>query len=277
VGPIRVVRDGADGRILVTDSFTYCDARVSGRDVVVAGSFAGCLAFALAFERGARGLVAHAAGVGRDQAGIAGLPEADRRGVPAAAVETMSARIGDGESVWGDGVVAHVNETARGLGAHPGMRAPDAAGRFLAAPEGTATPGAVDTTRRVVWRAPGGRVVLMGSSSFAGAENRGDVICVGSHAGRVNALPLLRNPVRAVIAHDAGFARDGSGVGGLPLLDEHGIPAASVAAASARIGDPESAWETGVISAMNTLAGRAGVKVGMRAREAAVLLLDARA
>ena len=44
--------------------------------VVVAGSFAGALAFGFALERGVRGLVAHAAGVGRDGAGISGLPVA---------------------------------------------------------------------------------------------------------------------------------------------------------------------------------------------------------
>jgi hypothetical protein len=272
-GAIRVAYETAIGRIVVTDSFTHCDARVSGRDVIVGGSFAGRLAFSLAFEHGARALIAHAAGVGKDEAGIAGLLEADRRGIPAAAVETMSARIGDGESVWGDGVVAHVNETARRLGVHPRMRVPDAAQRFLAAPEGAATPGVVDTSRRVALHTEEGRVVLMGSSSFATRENRRDVLCVGSHAGHVNALALLATPVRGVIAHDAGFARDGSGISGLPLLAEHGIAAAAVAAASACIGDPESTWETGVISAANALAEDAGVGIGMRVRDAAVLLL----
>jgi hypothetical protein len=273
VGAIRVAYESARGRVVVVDSFTYCDARVSGRDVIVGGSFAGRLAFSLAFEHGARALIAHAAGVGKDAAGIAGLFEADRRGIPAAAVETMSARIGDGESVWGDGVVAHVNETARGLGVHPGMRVPEAARQFLVAAEGAATPGVVDTSRRVALHTASGRVVLMGSSSFATPENRRDVLCVGSHAGRVNALALLTMPVRGVIAHDAGFARDASGISGLPLLAEHGIAAAAVAAASACIGDPESTWETGVISALNALAEQAGVKLGMPVRDAATLLL----
>ena len=272
-GPIRVAYENARGRIVVTDSFTYCDARVSGRDVLVGGSFAGLLAFALAFEHGARALVAHAAGVGKDEAGIAGLPEADRRGVPAAAVETMSARIGDGESVWSDGVVSHANETARRLGVHPGMRVPDAAHRLLPAPAGAATPGVVDVTHRVALDTPQGRVVLMGSASFVTPDNHHDVLCVGSHAGRVNALPLLTTPVRGVIAHDAGFALDDSGISSLPLLADHGIAAVAVAAASARIGEPESAWETGIISAANAVAEKAGIAVGMLAHEAALLLL----
>ena len=97
---MRIAVASGLARIVVLDSLTHCDARVTTRDVVVAGSFAGALAFGFALERGVRGLIAHAAGVGRDGAGISGLPVADRLGVPAAAVETGSARLGDGWSVW---------------------------------------------------------------------------------------------------------------------------------------------------------------------------------
>jgi hypothetical protein len=186
----------------------------------------------------------------------------------------MSARIGDGGSVWADGVIAHVNETARRLGVGPGMRSADAAHRFLLAPAGAATPGVVDTSQRVVAQSPRGRVVLTGSSSFATPENRRDVLCVGSHAGRVNALALLAMRVRGVIAHDAGIARDASGISGLPILAEHGIAGAAVAAASACIGEPESTWGTGMISAVNAIAEGAGVRMGMRVQDAAVLLLQ---
>jgi len=87
---------------------------------VVAGSFAGALSLGFALEVGVRGLIAHDAGVGRDGAGVSGLPLADRLGVPAAAVAARSARIGDGESIYGDGVVSHVNALAAALGVVPG-------------------------------------------------------------------------------------------------------------------------------------------------------------
>ena len=77
---MRTAAASGPDRIVVLDSLTQCDGRVTPRDVVVAGSFAGALAFGFALERGVRGLVAHAAGVGRDRAGISGLPIADGPG-----------------------------------------------------------------------------------------------------------------------------------------------------------------------------------------------------
>lgn len=270
---LRVALETPDGRVIVTDSLTYCDARVSGRDVIVGGSFAGAAAFALAYEHGVRALIAHAAGVGKDRAGISGLADAERRGLPAAAVETMSARIGDGDSVWAEGVVAYANAPARALGVTIGMPAATAAPRLLAAPVGTAVPGATDRSQRVALETSAGRVMLMMSASFVTRDNASDVICAGSHGGRVNARPVVACAPRAVIVHDGGMARDGSGISGLAMLDDAGIGAMAVACASARIGDPESTWATGALSAVNRTAARAGVVVGMTVQEAARRLL----
>src|SRR5260370_9063944 len=59
---LHVTYEDGDGRVVVLDSLTHVDARVTPRDVVVAGSFAGAPAFGWALERGVRGLVAHEAG-----------------------------------------------------------------------------------------------------------------------------------------------------------------------------------------------------------------------
>ena len=270
-----VAHETPEGRIAVLDSLTHCDDRLGARDVVVAGSFAGGLAFAFALPFGVRGLIAHEAGVGRERAGIAGLALADRFAVPAAAVETMSARLGDGASVFEDGVIAHVNDEAEALGVMPGMPAREAALRLLEAPPGRIVPGLalVDRTQRVAETAAGGRIVLAGSTSFAAGANGADVLCTGSHGGRVNARPLLAVRPRGVLVNDGGFARDRSGVDGLPLLDAAGIAAASVATMSARIGDPESTWETGEISAVNSTASRLGVEIGQPASAAARRML----
>lgn len=61
------------------------------------------------------------AGVGKDRAAISRLPALARRGIAAATVSSDSARIGDGRSVWEDGVLSHVNETAAAMGVKPGM------------------------------------------------------------------------------------------------------------------------------------------------------------
>ena len=270
-----VVHEGSEGRVVLLDSLTHCDERLSVHDVVVTGSFAGPLAFGFALECGVRALVAHAAGVGLDGAGIAGLALAARFALPATAVETMSARLGDGRSVYHDGIVAFVNAEAEGLDVHAGMPASVAARRLLAAPPGRATPGlaVADRGQRIVRESGGGRVVLMGSTSFATAANRQDVLCVGSHGGRVNGLPLLAVCPRGVIFNDGGLARDRSGIGALRLLDEAGVSAATVNAMTARIGDPVSTWETGVVSALNQTATRRRVAAGQPARVAADLML----
>jgi hypothetical protein len=69
------------------------------------------------------------AGVGADRIGISRLPALGARGIPAVAVDCMSARIGDGRSMWESGVILHVNAPAAALGATRGM----AVQRFAAA------------------------------------------------------------------------------------------------------------------------------------------------
>jgi hypothetical protein len=271
---VRIAAASGPDRIVVLDSLTHCDARVTARDVVVAGSFAGALAFGFALERGVRGLIAHAAGVGRDGAGISGLPVADGLGVPAAAVETTSARLGDGWSVWRDGIVTHVNARAAALGVVSQQPAAHAARAMLAAPPGRASAvPLVNRGPRVVADIDGGRVVLVDSMSFAEPEHRNDVLCAGSHGGRVNVERLLSVGPRGALFNDGGGARDASGISGLAALDAVGVAAACVDARSARIGDPASTYADGVVSAVNQTARRVGVEVGQPAAEAARRML----
>ena len=271
---MRIAAGRGQDRVVVLDSLTHCDARVTARDVVVSGSFAGALAFGFALERGVRGLVAHAAGVGREAAGISGLPLADRLGVPAAAVDGASARLGDGWSVWSEGVVSHVNAAAAALGANPRQSAAEAARAMLAAAPGPAAPAPlVDRTQRVVAEAGAGRVVLVESMSFAEPHNRDDVLCAGSHGGHVNVQRLLMVRPRGALFNDGGRGRDDGGVSGLPALEAVGVAAACVDTMSARIGDPASTYADGVISAVNPTARRAGVAVGQPAAEAARRML----
>ena len=58
----------------------------------------------------------------------------------------------------------------------------------------------------------------------------------------------------------------------LPALDRRGIAAATIAAASARIGDARSSYEDGVLSRVNRKAAALGLTPGMTAREAVAIL-----
>jgi hypothetical protein len=61
------------------------------------------------------------AGCGVDGAGTSRLPALDARGIAAATVGHMSARIGEARSTYRDGILSHVNATAAAAGARPGM------------------------------------------------------------------------------------------------------------------------------------------------------------
>lgn len=61
------------------------------------------------------------AGGGMDGAGIARLPDLDRKGIAAATTSADSAPIGDSRALYNDGVLSHVNAAAARLGGHVGM------------------------------------------------------------------------------------------------------------------------------------------------------------
>jgi hypothetical protein len=61
------------------------------------------------------------AGIGLDRAGIARLPTLDDRRIAAGAASAESASIGDARSIFQEGVLSHVNESARAAGIEAGM------------------------------------------------------------------------------------------------------------------------------------------------------------
>lgn len=78
----------------------------------------------------ARAAFFHDAGRGKDDAGVSRLPVLDTRGVPAVAVDYLTARIGDARSMWAAGVISVCNTTARTRGVAPGMTVRDAGARL---------------------------------------------------------------------------------------------------------------------------------------------------
>jgi hypothetical protein len=78
--------------------------------------------------------------------------------------------------------------------------------------------------------------------------------------------------VLGALYNDAGIGKDAAGVSRLPALDARGIAAATVAAASARIGDARSTYEDGVISRVNTRAASLGLREGITARAFVALM-----
>ena len=99
------------------------------------------------------------------------------------------------------------------------------------------------------------------------------VICTGTHCGMPFADYLEPFGVRGVITNDVGLPIGGSATSGFSRLDERRIPAAVVENESARVGDGASTYETGVISTVIETAHGLGIAPGMKAEQAAKLML----
>lgn len=263
------------GRILVMDSLGYVDERVDVRDVVVGGSHGAPCATQLVLDARPRGLICHDAGIGLGEGGVAGLKLLDDYLIPGAAVSGMSARISDGLDMYRNGTISRFNRAAARLGVEARMPTSEAASLML-----NGLPPFRQPERRqvLVHESELGRVFALDTVKYADARIEGSVLCMGSHSAR--SMPKYLDDVgvalAGVITNDVGRAKDDSGIAGLWTLDEAKIPAAVVSCDTARVGDAQSTYHAGVVSACNHTAAALGVAVGQRATEAAAKMLAAR-
>ncbi len=129
---------------------------------------------------------------------------------------------------------------------------------------------------QIIIKQSGNRKIVVADSAAAMDEStKGDVFVDGSHCGINVGEITIHSGVGAMIGNDAGLGKNDAGIVALKMCDEHGIPAAAVAAMSAKIGNGRSTYEQGKISVVNEAAKKLGVSVGMSAKEAADKLLEA--
>jgi len=129
----KIVKQSGERRIVLADSAAAMDES-SKNDVFVDGSHCGLNVGEMALHSRVRGMVGNDAGLGKNDAGIAGLKLLEEHGIPAAAVSCMSAKIGSGTSTYEQGKISVANATAKKLGITAGMSAKEAADKMLAAP-----------------------------------------------------------------------------------------------------------------------------------------------
>jgi hypothetical protein len=130
-------------------------------------------------------------------------------------------------------------------------------------------------TRHLLLEAPGGiKIWALDSASLVRPDDAGAIVLIGSHGGGPPAN-ALKADCGAAIFNDAGIGIDGAGIARLPVLARRGIAAATVSAASARIGDGRSIWGSGIVSAVNDRAAAAGGSVGMTVQDLVRRLLRA--
>lgn len=266
-----IVHQVLSGRIIVMDSITFSDERNNTADVLIGGSFCGMLSIRWPLRVNPKGVICHEAGPGRDSAGVSGLWALEALGVAAAAAGTFSCRIADGHDMYDNGVLSHVNDTARKIGVEPGMTVRDAAHRMV---EWVRPVHDIYRPIEIAYESPRGKIMAMGSVTFIKPENEGDVICTGSHFGLTSAAYSSRFRLRGVICNDAGRCRDDSGIAGLEVCQRKGIPGGAVSVETARIGEGMSTYADGILSAVNDAARALGVDVGMAASKAALLMLE---
>ena len=188
----------------------------------------------------------------------------------AAAVAHDSARIGDAGDAWARGRLSAVNDLAAALGCAIGGSCAEAARALReAVPPGAVPPKAAEAVTLLLDRPGGPQVWALDSASLVGPEHEGQVLLIGSHGGLPGPDPAAALKVAALAAvfHDAGIGIDEAGLGRLPALDARGIAGATVAAASARIGEGRSIYADGVISRVNASAAALGGRAGMTAIE----------
>ena len=89
-------------------------------------------------------------------------------------------------------------------------------------------------------------------------EDEGHIVATGSHGALLGGKPetAIKIPVFAAIYNDADFGMEDAGIARLPVLDARGIAGACVSAWSARIGDGQSTYRDGFVTAVNSARGR---------------------
>jgi hypothetical protein len=261
--------------VIAADTITKPGPEARGR-VMISGSHGGAYPAYLAVKAGLRAVILNDAGVGKDSAGIGCLDYCGQRSMAAATVAHDSCRIGDAADMLARGRISHANAIARACGVEAGQSCFEAAERLRAAPLPHVLPlgkGEKQESRRVL-KGVGLRIVLIDSAALIEPDDAGQIVITGSHGGLVGGNPAmaLRVDAYAAFFNDAGFGADDWGISRLPALDERGIVAATVATASARIGEAESTWRDGVLSAVNRTAQRVGLAVGQSCVDAVTLL-----
>ena len=264
--------------LLVLDSVTRMDESHRGKVLVAASHGAVYAAYLAALGR-LRGVILNDAGVGRDNAGISGLPYLDDAGIAAATVSHLSARIGDGQDMLARGRISHVNKLAARLGCKPGMTCGECAALLArAAVPAKEPPPKLESRFRLRARPDEPEVWGIDSASLVTPDDKDKILIVGSHGQLLGNRPetALKHDAIAAVYNDAGCGIDGAGTSRLPALDARGIAGATVSHDSARIGDARSSWESGVVTHVNKTASAMGGKPGMTAQDFADRVAAAR-
>lgn len=263
-----LVHENGGRRIWVMDSIAFGSDALAG-DVIVTGSHGGASAGEYAAGYGVAAVVCNDAGVGKNDAGIAGLRELDNLGVAGVAVTHLSARIADGQDAWEHGVVGYANRTAQHAGVVSGVAVRDQVGALLTArptaDDASMAPGAMSREVLTI-NGNGTELVIMDSMSQAERADAGRILIAGSNGGRESGHVGVAARCALIVLNDAGVGKDEAGIAALGLLAQAGAPAATVGHQSAEISNGQDMWRHGVITHINEPAYERGARAGETTR-----------
>lgn len=274
MGAQTLIESHPRGRIMAMDSAYDVAAGNREQDVVINASYCGVLPARFVATHQPRGAIGVDCGVGPEGAAIAGLWYLEALDIPAAVADVMTVHLGDGVHLATHGRISFFNQPAQDCGVVAGMAVLDAARRMLQRiPSGPVA--AADITRRTVVHeeTDGRQVVCVDSIAFGLPQDRRNVLVTAGHTGRSAVPYLLKVSPHGFICSDGGRGLDSAGTAGLHIANDHGLAGATVDARRARMGNAMSSYQDGVITDLNALAQAAGVRPGMTAAEAALLLL----
>ncbi len=256
-----------DDILIVTASSSATAPAACRHNVLISGSYGGVYNAYNAAKWDLRGVVLNDAGVGKDDAGIDGLPYLDQVGLAAATADAWTCHIADGDDMLANGVISYVNRSAAALGCKVGQSVRACAMLMRAGPiVHSHLEMIAGGQRALISDLPGEpKVVCIDAAPMLAPEDEGAIVVTGSHAALFRGQPddVVAIAVRAIFFSDAGVGKDEAGIRRLPTLDERGIAAGAAAAASAPIGNASAIYRDGVLSHVNATAARMGGRPGM--------------
>lgn len=247
------------------------DATETARDkVAVCGSHGGMLAAQLASQAGLRAVIFHDAGIGFEDAGVAGVLALGRIGMAAATVSANDCAIGSADDMYDNGNISTINSEAKKLGIKLNMNVAEALTLLQNAPSPHGQLPVDEEVRSEVTLQGGTlKIILADSASLVKPDDIDRIIITGSHGGLIGGNPerALKAKARIAVFNDAGFTASDIKTSRLPALDERGVAAVLISCHTARIGEATSALETGTISFANNLATKLGASKGRQLKE----------
>ena len=219
--------------VLLSDSVTKLPPEADGA-VVVGGSHGAVYAAHLTARAGVRAAIHDDGGIGLDEAGVSGLPYAEKLGMAMLALATRAA------------VRRAQDQYARGIVSRPTPRPSRAASRS-ACRAGTPPSGSRRRRGRTRHRPPSRSCAISKARSSVSIQPHCWCRKIATACSPPAAMPALiaghttaHFRPRLILFNDGGPGIDRGGVLGLDVLDQAGVAGAAVAARSARIGDGRS-------------------------------------